>query len=48
MWETFLTGFAYLDIGLTILVTYLILPIALAYFGITYLHKRIKGHLTNR
>ena len=43
MWETFLTGFAYLDLGLTILVTYLILPLALVYLGARHLYKRIKG-----
>ena len=40
VWETFLIGFAYLDIGLTILVTYLTLPIVLVYLGIVYLRKR--------
>jgi len=39
MWEMFLTWFAYLDIGLTILVTYFTLPIVLAYLGIVYLRK---------
>lgn len=43
IWQTFLTGFAYLDIGLTILVTYLILPLVLAYFGVAHLYRRIKG-----
>ena len=43
MWEFFLTGFAYLDIGLTILATYFILPLALAYLGARYLYKHIRG-----
>jgi len=43
MGETFLPGFAYLDIGLTILVTYLILPLALVCLGATHLYKHIKG-----
>lgn len=43
MWNIFLTGFAYVDVGLTILVTYFILPLALAYLGVRYLYTRIKG-----
>ena len=42
MWNIFLTGFAYFDVGVTILVTYFILPLALAYLGVMYLYKRIK------
>ncbi len=40
MWETFLIGFAYLDVGLTILVTYFTLPIVLAYLGIVFLLRK--------
>lgn len=39
MWETFLTGFAYLNLGLTILVVYLALPVVLIYLGIVHLSK---------
>ena len=43
MWQIFLTGFAYFDVGVTILVTYFILPLALAYLGVRYLYQHIKG-----
>ncbi len=41
MWNIFLTGFIYLDVGLTILVTYFILPLALAYLGVRYLYQHV-------
>lgn len=41
MLETFLVGFAYLDLGLTILVVYLTLPFVLIYLGIVYLNKQL-------
>lgn len=32
-------GFAYLDVGLTVLVTYLALPVILVCLGVNYLYK---------
>ena len=40
MWKTFLIGFAYLDVGVTILVTYFMPPLILVWVGIVYLSKR--------
>jgi len=42
LWELFLVGFAYLDVGLTILVTYFILPLALTGIGIYWIVRRLR------